>query len=782
MYGSSMTAAFALLAVFAGILTLAGAVWAVYSQLRLKKLKRSAFLDPVTGGLSQNGFQEKGGSVLGGKSSRFAMVSMQVTELPRLCGLLGVEMVNHLLRELHGVLKTQLGSDVLLARTGEDVFCFLLRNRKADEICGKLDCICDAAVRCSGEIPGVGDLKLVFGVYLPEADGEDLLQMQTNAVLARVNGPADRRCRFYDREHVKKIGWEREMAASLDRAIHLGELVVYFQPKVRLSDCRIIGAEALIRWRHPQRGLLSPDMFLPVAEHYQYLSRMDEFVLRSVCDALNRWKKLGWELCPVSINLCREDLACPDFAQNCHQICEQHQVSPAQIEFEIKESLLLENIKQAAYLLAQLHSYGFRCALDNFGAEACSLQVLGSLEIDTVKLDRSFFAGENNNRRGRYIVETLLKLAAQLHIRTVAEGIDNQAQVRYLRQMACDAVQGFCYFKPMPLERFESEAYSDGVLNAVSDDAAALTKQTRRRSGMDGQEKQPAQNIVLFSYLPEEDCVEFSDAFSPVLGGQHRFENARALFRTTDLIHENDKEDFFRLLERCRRESGWLENTLRFYLSEGRYEWLELRVHQETGGSGIISGALINTTGWKNEVTRWKEKATRDALTGLYNREHFTQNVAAMLKQDMLTSGAVLFIDVDDFKRVNDTFGHMFGDGVLCYVAKQLMAVFRHTDIIARYGGDEFVVFAPSIEENVLEERLKRLCATFQYPYRSDTVEYQISGSIGAAVYPADGTDYETLLEHADCALYEAKARGKNCYVLYEPYMQGSAGANAGET
>ena len=261
---------------------------------------------------------------------------------------------------------------------------------------------------------------------------------------------------------------------------------------------------------------------------------------------------------------------------------------------------------------------------------------------------------------------------------------------------------------------------------------------------------------------------------------ESKFRDAQALFRTTELIHENDRQDFFRLLDRCRRENGWVHNTLRFYMAEGRYEWLELRLHQDrTSGSGAISGTMVNMSGWKNEVDRWKEKATRDALTGLYNREYFEGTVKAQLDQKTYASAAILFIDVDDFKRVNDTFGHMFGDDVLCYVAKQILGVFRHTDVIARYGGDEFVVFAPSIKREVLEERLRRLCNAFQFPYRNETMEYKVSGSIGAAMYPLDGTEYETLLEHADCALYEAKNRGKNQFVLYEPHMAGDLSGDA---
>ena len=257
------------------------------------------------------------------------------------------------------------------------------------------------------------------------------------------------------------------------------------------------------------------------------------------------------------------------------------------------------------------------------------------------------------------------------------------------------------------------------------------------------------------------------------------FSNAQALFRGSELIHENDRDDFFLLLERCRREDGWVRNTLRFYVSEGRYAWLDVHLHQDDSldpaQEGTISGTLVNMTSWKNEVDRWKEKANRDALTGLFNREYFERFAITQLERENLSSAAIVFIDIDDFKHVNDTLGHMFGDDVLCCVAKRILGVFRHTDVAARYGGDEFVVFVGAISRETLEERLQQLCDVFRHPYRSDTIEYQISGSIGGAMYPQDGTDYETLLDRADCALYEAKKRGKDQYVLYESHMQGGS-------
>ncbi len=763
----------ALLAIPA-VLLLAALILLAICNFKRKKLAGAAFSDQLTGGLSERAFSSRAGAALKGRSGSFALVSVQVENMAQVCVSFGAEEQAASLNRLHSALKTQLSSEELAARTGEDSFCFLLKNRKPDEICARLERICNAVNQTEKSTADGYLLELRFGIYLPESSETSLGDMLGKAVQARLSGPVGRRYHFYDRGLWEATVLERDMAASMDRALQTSEFVVYYQPKVRVLDQRVAGAEALIRWRHPQRGLLSSDMFLPLAERYQKIGRIDRFVFENVCATLARWKKQGRELCPISVNLARADLTQPNFADERYEICCKYGVEPANIEFEMKESLLLENLERAKSLIERFHALGFRCAVDNFGAGVTAMQLLGSLDIDTIKLDKSFFSGDNDNRRGRYIAEAILKVTSQLHIRTVAEGIASQGQAQFLQQVACDMIQGFYYFKPMSLEKFESEAWDRNVLKFV--EPAVAVGQPVAKKPATAQPAQASKSIVLFSYLPQEDTVEFSEAFSPVLSGQTKFHNALALFRTTDLIHENDREDFFRLLERCQREDGWVENTLRFYLAQGRYGWLEMHLHRDGPDVGsVISGTMINIAEWKNEVNRWKEKATRDALTGLYNREYFEHSAQTQLEQKVYSSAALLFIDVDDFKRVNDTFGHMFGDDVLCYVAKQILSVFRHTDVVARYGGDEFVVFAPSIKKEILEDRLKRLCSAFKFPYRGESVEYKVSVTIGTAMYPQDGADYDTLLDHADCALYEAKSRGKDQFVLYEPYMKGKA-------
>ena len=742
-------------------LLLIALIIALASRAAVKKRADGLLRDKKTGALTEAGLAAR----LSGRGAVQALVSMRVPELPKVFSALGPDSYAEALSCVFEALTSQLGGDALITRTDEDSFAFALRTRDEAEITRRLEGV-------SAALGGAGPRRLTarFGVYLPsEGDGAAALE---RAALARDTG--GEKINFYAAERASNAFREKEMADSLLRSLRAGELSLLLQPAVRLSDMQAAGAEALLRWRHPLRGLLSEEMFLPLAENYGITADVDLCALEMSCRRLEQWIKEGREPFTLWIRLSRGSLFGEDAAGALYDVCSRHNVPSSLVEFGMDEALLTEDVEASRAFITALHSFGFRAALDRFGAGPCSLQLLGELDVDAIRFDSSFFSGDNNSRRGRHLLEALLRLAAQLRIRTVATGVDSQKQVAYLQQEACGYIQGHAYFKPMPPERFETEVYSGAKLRHV----LALTDAAGEPEQETDLEEKPFRNIVLFSYDPRDDSVSFSDPFSPILNGQTYFKNAGSLFRMTELVHPNDREDFLRMLDQCRREKGWIENTLRFCMAENRYAWLELRMHVEPRGElARVSGMMVDLDGWRSEVNRWKDKAARDALTGLYNQAFFLQKVKDSLESGNCTEAAVLFVDVDDFKQANDTYGHHFGDTLLCYVAKQLLALFRHTDVIARYGGDEFVVFAPpAMNREVLIDRLDRLYEALRHPYRDETVQYNLSISIGAAMYPADGTDCETLLRHADCALYEAKNAGKNRYVLYTPDMQVGTG------
>lgn len=742
-----------------------------YFIRRAARAQELSMLDSATGTLNSNGIRRAADKLLTGKRTQYAVVVMELRNYRQLTHTFGSENSDRTIRFLGDILRKDLSSTEPVSRISRSTFCFLIRNRQEEAIRARLIRIFDSANAFNRQRQIPYQLDLVFGVYLPGSEEEGFAAMQEKALQLLDAGKDEPRFRFFaGNAETENAGRNWQLIEQMSKSLKNGDFIVYMQPKVRLGDGRVVGAEALARWRHPQRGLLTPEMFVPILEEYHLIHKFDLHLFEQVCSKLADWKKEGLAPCPISVNLSLQTLEIDSFLEPYIRLTQKYRVSPELIEFELSEPILFEKPRKLRALIDEIHSYGFQCSLDHFGESAIPLQLLRELDINTLKLDFSFFSGENNSRANRYILEAILKITSQLQIHTVAEGIDNATQVQYLRQAGCDMVQGFYFFRPMPVDTFQKTMFEDGQLRYVETGES--------RPGQPKAEPAPrtnGSNIIMFTLLESQDRVIFSDVFSPMLFGQFSISAAAALFDHSDLIHENDRRDFAYLLERCRREEGWVENTIRFYTNEARYEWLEVHMHREhiaSGGEDVISGTLVNMAGWKNEVNRWMEKANRDPLTGLYNREYFEQFASTTLEKGQLQTGAIIFFDLDNFKNVNDTLGHMVGDDVLCFIAKRLIGTFRHTDVVARYGGDEFVIFVNNIERDDLHRRLEDLCRVLQTPYRNDTIDYRLSGSIGAAVYPDDGRSYADLLDHADTATYMAKERGKAQFVFYQPGME----------
>lgn len=734
-----------------------------------KKLRDLAFVDKVTGGRNNLKFEMDAQELIQDAPGEYSFVSMDVQDFKLINNIYGNRRGDEILCYLYRKITENLRKDEVCGRGGADIFYFILRNQNHDEIKQRLQVLYDDI--STEESFG---LILRFGVYclLPEAEVLSDVREKANMARKVETIHVEYSCTFFNQQQQDILVKEKELIDMVDSALENGEFRVYLQPKVRLEDQKVAGAEALVRWKNPQKGFLSPGMFIPLFEKYRLISRLDLYVFEEVCRMLARWSQEGKELCTISVNLSRQNLEQIDFLTKYCEICSKYHVPPKLIEFELTETILFENFDVVRVCIRKMHEIGFHCSLDDFGTGYSSLGLLNALDVDEIKLDRSFFVGKNDNAKGRRIVETILKLAGQLHIRTVAEGIDQVRQVQYVKQSACDMVQGFVFFKPMPIETFEEQVFEQGRLRRVELSGQDIVETTSEESSISRYTGYAVENIIAFSYFTDEDEVVFSSLFSPVLGGEYTHFNAKAFFQNSGLFHENDRDDFFRMLERIQREDTRIENTLRVNVAEGRYEWVEVHLHKETqrnGRLGAIVGIFVNTGRWKKELNRWKEKANRDALTGIYNREFFEDWVKNAIETASIHCGALIFIDIDDFKQANDTLGHVFGDDILRCVAQRVTRVFRRTDIVARYGGDEFVVFVPSVSMEVLLARLEQLCEVFSNPYRSTNLRYPISGSIGAAYYPDGGEDYESLLKNADIALYEAKKRGKSQYVLYNP-------------
>jgi EAL domain-containing protein (putative c-di-GMP-specific phosphodiesterase class I)/GGDEF domain-containing protein len=244
-----------------------------------------------------------------------------------------------------------------------------------------------------------------------------------------------------------------QLEADLRRAIEREELKLYYQPIVSLTDRRIVGFEALIRWQHSTRGLLAPAAFLEVAEETGLMTRIDEWVLRTACNDARRWQTdlVDWPV-SVSVNISAQSFAGPDLVARIAKTLRDTGVEPSRLHLEITESAAMADAERARAILADLKALGIGVGLDDFGTGYSSLSYLQRFPVDTLKIDRSFVAAMDQNDECRAIIRTVLNLAATLHLDVVAEGTETEAQVDFLAALDCKFGQGFFFSQPLPFD------------------------------------------------------------------------------------------------------------------------------------------------------------------------------------------------------------------------------------------------------------------------------------------------------------------------------------------
>lgn len=284
--------------------------------------------------------------------------------------------------------------------------------------------------------------------------------------------------------------------------------------------------------------------------------------------------------------------------------------------------------------------------------------------------------------------------------------------------------------------------------------------------------------VFVFEYDALENIIRISDSFKREFQKEAEIVSAREVLIETEFIHSEDKKIIKKAMQQCMNQKSSVRCELRLRIPTGEYESYEVYANslwdEKKDESVGIFGKFININSLKKEALLWKNNAEKDSLTGIYNRAALQERITGLLEgEDEISCGTLIFIDIDNFKGINDTYGHPAGDELLSAVANRIWNCFRETDIVARYGGDEFIIYVQNICDPMkLEVKMEQLCCVFKKEYRMEIGNISVSGSIGAASYPKDGTDYKTLLKKADIALYEAKKKGKDRYTIYSKEME----------
>ncbi|MDL0334377.1 EAL domain-containing protein, partial [Clostridioides difficile] len=264
---------------------------------------------------------------------------------------------------------------------------------------------------------------------------------------------------FYDKEMHKKILKEKEIENSMVDALNNGEFIVYFQPKYSLSDYQIIGAEALVRWDNPQKGLIPPIEFIPVFERNGFIVNIDFYVFEEVCKKIREWMDEGQKVVPISVNLSRMHFVNSNFIEKFKLIVDKYKIPTRLIELELTETAVLDNIEGLLDTMNNLKEKGFVISMDDFGTGYSSLNLLKELPVDILKLDRAFFTEKDESNNEKIVISNVIKMAKELKMKVISEGVETISQVEFLKQIGCDMVQGYLFSKPMPVKEFEKIAF-----------------------------------------------------------------------------------------------------------------------------------------------------------------------------------------------------------------------------------------------------------------------------------------------------------------------------------
>lgn len=303
------------------------------------------------------------------------------------------------------------------------------------------------------------NIKVSFGVYVIEDRNMDITDMYDRAHLASqtCKGKFMKTIAYYDESMLENMRKEQFVINEVNRALEEEQFEVYFQPKINLVTDRSYGAEALVRWKHPERGMISPGEFIPVYEKNGIIGKLDQYMWRQVCKVLRKWIDAGIKPNPISVNVSRVNIYNPRLVEILKKLITEFQIPAYLLNLELTESAFMEEQDLIMKTMSRLHKLGFKIMMDDFGSGYSSLNVLKDMEVDYLKVDMKFLQQDKEfNGKGEKVLTSVIRMAKWLHMPAIVEGVETVEQVDFLKCIGCEYAQGYYFAKPMPLEEYET--------------------------------------------------------------------------------------------------------------------------------------------------------------------------------------------------------------------------------------------------------------------------------------------------------------------------------------
>lgn len=696
----------------------------------------------------------------------------------------GTEAGDELLRYTGEQLRRQVDMvDGICCRHSSDHFVALAPQEVDD---GGLATIIKHVAKDFARYPLGMKITFKFGVYPIDDPSVPVSLMYDRAIIAAesVKGRYHNVCAYYDDSIRHAMLREQQITNEMKRALDQEEFLVYLQPKYSLVTEKIVGAEALVRWQHPTLGFMNPGEFIPLFEKNGFIVDLDRYVWETSCKGLRQWMDLGYAALPVSVNVSRVDLYDPDLGQFLLALMQKYRLAPKYMSLEITESAYTENTDQLVEAVDKLRRLGFLIEMDDFGSGYSSLNTLARLPIDVLKLDVDFLRGDALYN-GRNILSFIVSLAKWMNLRVIAEGVETEEHRDLLRALNCDMAQGYLFARPMPIPDFE-----DLLRTQLS--AASATHEKTVPSAVDAVASYGSLTLLVCGAAPDERtlltdafcaryllafCADGADVIAYLTEGV-----ARVAAVVCTVGSESDLDTLSTIVDACTQGSVpvlGLHETDEFIsaaLEHGATDCIRkpfLPSMMANRLENAICRLQVDRLEHENTVNdalrEMKQRAQQDSLTGLLNRTELESRVQDFLEGNPSPEAVFLMADMDDFKNVNDVYGHAAGDETLKMAAQAFEELFPETELIGRMSGDEFALMIPfQLDEDALAEKMDalhdRLSQTSEVP--------SATFSAGICLAPADGQDFQTLYERADKALRDAKRGGRPRYRYYTAELE----------
>lgn len=428
--------------------------------LNSRKLYEMAHFDTLTGLINRAHLTEQIDDLLASNNSAdhaFALIYLDLDNFKHINDALGHNFGDQLLVVVAKRLKNCVSGEDLVARLGGDEFCLVLTKtpsqEKAAQVAQRVLATLDQPINIEGRSMQV---PTSIGIALAPMDGDTASSLMQHADLAMYKAKAGGKNNyfFFNQDLYKDADTRMALEAELRRAVEEQEFELHYQPQIDLQTGELIGCEALIRWRHPERGLLSPFYFIDALENNGLIITVGKWIIEESCRQRSEWLKMGIDDMKLSINLSVRQFSDPNLVENIERAMQASNIKPSHIELEVTESLLATDIKHATSILSALQQLGISIAIDDFGTGYSSFNYLKQLPLDKLKVDRSFIKDIPDDNDDKQITSAIVAMAHNLGLKVVAEGVETAEQQAYLMSLQCEYAQGFYFDKPMAPDAF----------------------------------------------------------------------------------------------------------------------------------------------------------------------------------------------------------------------------------------------------------------------------------------------------------------------------------------